>query len=68
MAQVSQVQLAQPVLSLSWAGLLLGEQITVATILGGLVVILCAGVAVRARGGPTSFTPTRSRQLPTSRG
>lgn len=51
MAQVSQVQLAQPVLSILWAGLLLGEHITWTTILGGLVVILCAGAAVRVRQG-----------------
>ena len=49
MAQVSQVQLVQPVMSIAWAGLLLGEHITATTALGGLVVILCAGSAVRAR-------------------
>lgn len=49
MAQVSQVQLIQPVLSIAWAGLLLGEHITAATVLGGLVVVACAGTAVRAR-------------------
>lgn len=49
MAQVSQVQLVQPVLTIMWAALLLGEQLTWATVLGGLVVVLCAGVAVRAR-------------------
>ncbi len=50
-AQVSQVQLVQPVLSIVWAGLLLGEQLTGATILGGLVVVLCALSAVRVRLG-----------------
>lgn len=49
MAQVSQVQLVQPVLTILWAALLLREQITWPTILGGLAVIACAGVAVRAR-------------------
>jgi drug/metabolite transporter (DMT)-like permease len=49
MAQVSQTQLVQPVLSIAWAGLLLGERITWTTALGGLVVILCAGAALRAR-------------------
>jgi hypothetical protein len=33
----------------NWAGLQLGEQLTWTTIVGGLVVILCAGVAVRVR-------------------
>ncbi|MDQ1057495.1 drug/metabolite transporter (DMT)-like permease [Arthrobacter globiformis] len=49
MAQVSQVQLAQPVMSICWAALLLGEQLTWATIVGGLAVMLCAGAAVRVR-------------------
>lgn len=49
MAQVSQVQLAQPVISICWAALLLGEQLTWATVVGGLAVILCAGGAVRVR-------------------
>jgi drug/metabolite transporter (DMT)-like permease len=49
MAQVSQVQLIQPVLSIGWAGLLLGEHLGWATVLGGLVVIACAGGAVRVR-------------------
>jgi drug/metabolite transporter (DMT)-like permease len=51
MAQVSQVQLVQPVLSISWAALLLGEALTWATLVGGLVVIACAGAAVRMRLG-----------------
>ena len=49
MAQVSQVQLVQPVLSIAWAGLLLGEHLSAATIVGGLVVVLCAAGAVRVR-------------------
>jgi drug/metabolite transporter (DMT)-like permease len=49
MAQVSQVQLAQPVLSICWAALILGEHITGPTILGGFAVIACALFAVRAR-------------------
>jgi drug/metabolite transporter (DMT)-like permease len=49
MAQVSQVQLVQPVLSILWAALLLGEEMTWPTILGGGAVIVCAGIAVRIR-------------------
>ncbi|WP_132203595.1 DMT family transporter [Leucobacter luti] len=49
MARVSQVQLVQPVLTLIWAAALLGEEISVPTVLGGTAVILCAGLAVRAR-------------------
>lgn len=48
-AQVSQVQLVQPVLSIIWAALILREQLTWPTVLGGVAVILCAGVAVRLR-------------------
>jgi drug/metabolite transporter (DMT)-like permease len=49
MAQVSQVQLVQPVLTIIWAALLLGEALTWPTVLGGMTVILCAGIAVRIR-------------------
>ncbi|MFD2794132.1 DMT family transporter [Promicromonospora vindobonensis] len=49
MAQVSQVQLVQPVLTISWAALVLHEQLTWPTVLGGAAVIVCAGVAVRSR-------------------
>lgn len=49
MAQVSQVQLAQPVMTIAWAALILGEQIGMLTIAGGAAVILCAAFAVRTR-------------------
>lgn len=49
MARVSQLQLAQPVLSLVWAALVLGERLTVVTVVGGLAVIACAAVAVTIR-------------------
>ena len=48
-AQVSQIQLIQPVLSLCWAALLLGETLTWSTVVGGLAVVVCAGAAVRVR-------------------
>ncbi|GHF04227.1 DMT family transporter [Pseudolysinimonas yzui] len=51
-ARVSQVQLVQPVLTLVWAALLLGEELTLPLLLGGLVVILCAALAVRVRLRP----------------
>ena len=50
-AHVSQVQLVQPVLSIAWAALIVGEQITWPTILGGVTVISCAALAVRTRLG-----------------
>lgn len=46
---VSQLQLVQPVLSLVWAALILGETLDLPTMLGGLAVIVCAAVAVRIR-------------------
>jgi drug/metabolite transporter (DMT)-like permease len=52
MARVSQVQLVQPVLTISWAALLLGEELTWPTVLGGVAVILCATMAVRIRLAP----------------
>ncbi|WP_224766333.1 DMT family transporter [Nocardioides campestrisoli] len=53
MAQVSQVQLTQPVLSIGWAALLLGEPVGVVTVTGGLVVLACTGWAVRVRAHST---------------
>ncbi len=65
MAQVSQVQLIQPVLSILWAALLLREQLTWVTILGGVAVILCAGIAVRVRINRPSPAPTTVGNSPT---
>jgi drug/metabolite transporter (DMT)-like permease len=48
-AQVSQVQLAQPVLSICWAAVLLREELTWPTVLGGMAVVACALLAVRAK-------------------
>lgn len=48
-AQVSQVQLVQPVMTITWAALLLGEQLTWPIVAGGLAVVGCAAVAVRSR-------------------
>lgn len=39
MAQVSQIQLVQPVMTIGWAALLLGEPLTWPTVLGGPAVI-----------------------------
>ena len=52
MTQVSQIQLVQPVLSIAWAALILGESLTQTTLIGGAAVIACAGLAVRARLKP----------------
>jgi drug/metabolite transporter (DMT)-like permease len=48
-ATVSQTQLVQPVLSIGWAVLLVGEPITPVVVVGAAAVVACAAVAVRAR-------------------
>ncbi|MFD0806678.1 DMT family transporter [Nocardioides caeni] len=58
MTTVSQVQLVQPVLSIMWAALLVGEQITWLTALAGLAVIGCAGGATSARGRRAPAPPS----------
>ena len=46
---VSQIQLTQPVMSIAWSAIILGEVITPSVLLGGTVVIVCALLAVRTR-------------------
>ncbi len=72
MARVSQVQLVQPVLTICWAALLLGEDLTWGTVVGGLAVVACAGAAVRVRLGRSvrgvgPLSPGRSIDRPTRR-
>jgi len=64
-AQVSQIQLIQPVLTICWAALLLGEALTWTTLVGGLAVILCAGAAVRVRLRPPAPLPAQPAALHT---
>jgi drug/metabolite transporter (DMT)-like permease len=58
MAQVSQTQLVQPVMTIAWATLLLHEELSWPTVVGGIAVIGCALVAVRARVRPPVGKPT----------
>ncbi|MCU1437847.1 MAG: family transporter [Naasia sp.] len=51
MARVGQIQLAQPVLSIGWAALLLGEAVTLVTAGAAMAVFACAAIAFRARVG-----------------
>lgn len=46
---VSQVQLTQPVMSIMWSAVILGEAIAPQVVLGGTAVIACAALAVRSR-------------------
>jgi drug/metabolite transporter (DMT)-like permease len=48
-AQVSQIQLVQPVLTIVWSALIVGERLDLLVWLGALVVVACAALAVRAR-------------------
>ncbi|MEV7332158.1 DMT family transporter [Micromonospora sp. NPDC093244] len=48
-AQVGQVQLAQPVLTLGWSALLLGENVTPASIAAAVVVLACVVLIQRTR-------------------
>lgn len=48
-ARASQLQLAQPLLTLVWSVLLLGEHLTPAAPLAALGVLVCIGVTQRAR-------------------
>jgi drug/metabolite transporter (DMT)-like permease len=48
-AQLSQVQLAMPVLGVGWAALLLGEALEALTLLSGVAVVACSLLAQRRR-------------------
>jgi drug/metabolite transporter (DMT)-like permease len=48
-ARVGQIQLVQPVLTLLWSALLLGETVTPYAILAALIVLACVFLAQRAR-------------------
>lgn len=49
MTSVSQVQLSQPVFTLVWSALLLGETLTPLILFGGGVILCLAFIAIRAR-------------------
>jgi drug/metabolite transporter (DMT)-like permease len=58
-ARIGQIQLAQPVLTLVWAALLLGEQVSAATVVAALAVLACVGATQRVTA--RSRTPPASR-------
>jgi drug/metabolite transporter (DMT)-like permease len=59
-ARVGQLQLAQPVLTLVWAALLLGERVTGATVAAAVAVLACVGLSQRARVSRPRMRPARS--------
>ncbi|HWK25568.1 MAG TPA: DMT family transporter [Solirubrobacter sp.] len=48
-ARIGQVQLAQPVLTLAWAALILGEHVTLPMVVAALAVLACVLMTQRAR-------------------
>ncbi|HEX8053734.1 MAG TPA: DMT family transporter [Thermoleophilaceae bacterium] len=48
-ARIGQLQLAQPVLTLTWAALILGERFGAATVVAAAAVLMCAAISQRAR-------------------
>ncbi|SNY73316.1 DMT family transporter [Paractinoplanes atraurantiacus] len=57
-ARVGQIQLAQPVLTLAWSALLLGESVSPASIAAAAIVLACVFLTQRTRTRPTT-TPSR---------
>jgi drug/metabolite transporter (DMT)-like permease len=62
-ARIGQIQLAQPVLTLLWSALLLGETVTPASIGAAVVVLACVVLTQRTRarsqGGDAGSAPAR---------
>ncbi|MER7334679.1 MULTISPECIES: DMT family transporter [unclassified Micromonospora] len=56
-AQVGQIQLAQPVLTLVWSALLVDEAVTPASVAAAFVVLACVVVTQRSRAGTRSTVP-----------
>jgi drug/metabolite transporter (DMT)-like permease len=59
-ARVAQVQLAQPVLTLAWSALLLGEQVGPLTVVAALVVLAAVALSLATRRGTVAAPPLRS--------
>lgn len=69
--RASQLQLAQPLLTLVWSVLLLGETLTPAAPIAAVAVLVCIGVTQRARvpaGGVRASHPGRTRRSETAEG
>jgi drug/metabolite transporter (DMT)-like permease len=59
-ARISQTQLVQPVLTLVWSALLLGEHLSPQLLASATAVVACAAVATRIRLHPPAPAGTRS--------
>ncbi|WP_433231012.1 DMT family transporter [Actinomadura formosensis] len=60
-ARASQTQLAQPILTLIWSGLLLAEPIDATTALAAVAVLVCVALTQRARIGRVPTTAPGAR-------
>ncbi|WP_412126527.1 DMT family transporter [Streptomyces xinghaiensis] len=63
-ARAGQFQLAQPLLTLVWAVLLLGEELDPAAPLTAAAVLVCIAVTQRADGPPAALSATPSARKP----
>jgi drug/metabolite transporter (DMT)-like permease len=54
-ARVGQIQLAQPVLTLCWSALFLGETVTAWSVVAASVVLVCVVLTQRARSAPVAL-------------
>jgi drug/metabolite transporter (DMT)-like permease len=57
-AKASQVQLLQPLLTITWGGLLLGEYVGLGTVVAALAVLSCVVATQRARVSTRTLTTT----------
>jgi len=62
-ARIGQIQLVQPVLTLGWSAVLLGEQVTRPTVLAALLVIGSAALSQRSRLVGVGRSPARVEHL-----
>jgi drug/metabolite transporter (DMT)-like permease len=63
-ARIGQIQLAQPVLTLAWSALLLGEQVTAARIVAAVAVLACVVATQRTRAAGRSEPAEQIRPRP----
>jgi drug/metabolite transporter (DMT)-like permease len=64
-AKIGQLQLAQPVLTLVWAALVLGERVTAAMVAAALAVLACVLATQRSRATPAP-APASARTASTA--
>ena len=63
-ARIGQLQLAQPVLTLLWSALILGERFGAGTVAAALAVLGCAGITQRIRTARPPDRASIEREVP----